>query len=291
MKRSEYRKTTFDLPSNRRLWDTLGEFDALMQYVEAACISYEEKRKESGLSLEEFLRSEKGKMSHPISSLAYENPREKLHNLYLIYPHSCLDSFIDELIDDMHELGFTEFRLADTDKVSRLERLKTALERLGIKPALYDFSLSIYTYYRYVRNNLNHNGGNEDIDAKVQNVFKDLSKMKKDIEERFNYLDALRECNILNFGDYVLCTANIKNIADLMVVAVEKHVDWENFYLSVERHPTIKKINGYVEEKRVRYVQNTIRNTYSITLQEEICSKIVTNTIAYFDKKEDYDDE
>lgn len=283
MKRSEYRKTTFDLPSNRRLWDTLGEFDALMQYVEAACISYEEKREESGLSLEAFLDSEKKKMSHPISSLAFKNPREKLHNLYLVYPHSCLDSFIDELIDDMHELGFTEFRLADTDKVSRLERLKTALERLGIKPALYDFSLSIYTYYRYLRNSLNHNGGTENVDVKVQNVFKDLSKMKKEIDDRFNYLGALTECNTLNFGDYVLCTANIKNIADLMVIAIEKHVYWNSFYLSTDRHPTIKKINGYAHEKQVRYVQNTIRNTYSITLQEDVCSKIVANTIAHFD--------
>lgn len=283
MKRSEYRKTTFDLPSNRRLWETLGEFDALMQYVEAACISYEEKREESGLSFEEFLESEKKKMSHPISSLAFDNPREKLHDLYLVYPHSCLDSFIDELIDDMHELGFGDFKLADTDKVSRLERLKTALERLGIKPTFYDFSLSIYTYYRYVRNSLNHNGGTENVDVKIQNVFKNLSKMKEEIDARFNYLDALTECNTLNFCDYVLCTANIKNIADLIVVAIEKHVDWENFYLSVERHPTIKKINGYVQEKQVRHVQNTICNTYSVRLQDNVCSKIVANTIAHFD--------
>ena len=52
MKRSEYRHTTFDVPSNRKLWDSLGEFDALMQYVEAACISYEEKQQSSGLTLE-----------------------------------------------------------------------------------------------------------------------------------------------------------------------------------------------------------------------------------------------
>ena len=32
------------MPSNRKLWNTLGGFDALMQYVDAACISYEEKQ-------------------------------------------------------------------------------------------------------------------------------------------------------------------------------------------------------------------------------------------------------
>lgn len=283
MKRSEYRKTTFNIPSNRKLWDTLGEFDALMQYVEAACISYEEKHKESGLSLEDFLELEKSKMSHPITSLAFDNPRGKLHDLYLIYPHSCLDTFIDELIDDMRELGFVDFKLSDTNNVSRLERLKTTLERLDIRPDLYDFSMPIYTYYRYVRNSLNHNGGNENTDVKMQNAFKELSKMKDDIDARFNYLDSLTACNSLNFGDYVLCTANIKNIADLMVVAIEKKVDWNNFYLSVKKYPTIKKINGYKHDRQVKFIQNIILNIFSIKLPEEVCSKILENTIAHFE--------
>lgn len=95
MKRFEYRKTHFDIPSNRKLWNTLGGFDALMQYVEAACISYNEKQIASGLSFEDFLETEKDKMSHPITSLAFTNPLVKLHELYLVYPYSCLDVFID----------------------------------------------------------------------------------------------------------------------------------------------------------------------------------------------------
>lgn len=282
MKRSEYRHTTFDIPSNRKLWDTLGEFDALMQYVEAACTSYEEKQKSSGLTLEEFLKSEKEKMSHPISSLAFDSPREKLHDLYLVYPHSCLDVFIDEIIEDMRTLGFVGFSLAGTSNTSRLERLLLSLQRIGIIPNLYDFSLPIYTYYRYMRNGLNHNGGDEGDNTKVKNAYTSVHAFKADIDARFNYLDALGECANLQFGDYVLCTANIKNIADLIVLAIESHVAWENFFLPVDNHPTIKKIKGYQRDKQINHVKHVVKQTYAIELADDTCAKIVDNTIAHF---------
>ena len=281
MKRTEYRRSTFNMPSNRKLWNTLGGFDALMQYVDAACISYEEKQKMSGLSFEKFLESEKGKMSHPISSLLFGNPREKLHDLYLVYPHSCLDVFIDDFVDDMRTLGFTGFRLAETNNVSRLERLITSLHRIGINPNLYDFSMPIYTYYRYLRNGLNHDAGNKG-DAKLSNSFKTVSAFKDDIDARYNYLNALKEMANLNFGDYVLCTANIKNIADLIVLSIENHINWDNFYLPVGNYPTIKKINSFVRDRQISYVKNIIRNTYSIQLPDDKCGIIVDNTITNF---------
>ena len=283
MKRSEYRHTTFDVPSNRKLWDSLGEFDALMQYVEAACISYEEKQQSSGLTLEEFKKTEKDKMSHPISSLEFNSPREKLHDLYLVYPHSCLDVFIDEIIEDMRTLGFAGFNLAGTNNTSRLERLLLSLQHIGIIPNLYDFSLPVYTYYRYMRNGLNHNGGDDGDNTKVKNAYTTVYAFKAVIDGRFNYLDALGECANLQFGDYVLCTANIKNIADLIVLAIESHVDWDNFFLSVDNHPTIKKIKGYQRDKQVSHVKHVIKQTYAIDLSDDTCGKIVDNTIAHFE--------
>ena len=40
--------------------------------------------------------------------------------------------------------------------------------------------------------------------------------------------------------------ANIKNIADLIVLSIENHINWDNFYLPVGNYPTIKKINSFV---------------------------------------------
>ena len=81
----------------------------------------------------------------------------------------------------------------------------------------------------------------------------------------------------------LLVTGNIKNIADLMVVAIEKKVDWNNFYLSAKRYPTIKKIKGYKQDRQVKFIQNTILNNFSIKLSEEVRSKILENTIAHFE--------
>lgn len=181
----------------------------------------------------------------------------------------------------MRTLAFSGFSLADTNKISKLERLIIALKRLGINPKLYDFSMPIYNYFRYLRNGLNHNGADEG-DAKLLNSFKVVSTHKADIDKRFNNLNALTECGKLNFGDYVLCTANIKNIADLIVLSIESHINWDNFYLSEDNHPAINKINGYNRERQISYVKNVIQTTYSITLPDDKCGVIVDNTIAHF---------
>ena len=86
----------------------------------------------------------------------------------------------------------------------------------------------------------------------------------------------------LNFGDYVLCTANIKNIADLIVLSIESHINWDNFYLSVGNYPAIKKINNFVRDRQISYVKNVIWNTYSIQLSDDMCGIIVDNTITNF---------
>ena len=148
MKRKEYRGTSFNLPCNRHLWKVLGEYDALMQYAECAIISFEEQSLASGLSFQEFLKSQAEKMSHPISNLSFMYPRQILHNLYLILPYSCLDTYIDGLVQNMRELGFNNFSIADTKGVSKLENLRTALLRVGIIPKFDEFNIPIFKYYR-----------------------------------------------------------------------------------------------------------------------------------------------
>lgn len=282
MKRREYRGTSFNLPCNRQLWKSLGEFDALMQYVECAIISFEEKQKESKLSFQEFLKSQADKMSHPISNLSFSDPRQMSHKMYLIFPHSCLDTFIDGVVQNMRELSFSEFSLADTKGVSRLENLKTALIRIGAQPDLDDYNMPIYKYYRLLRNKLSHDVLNVR-DVEIENAYKNVIKHKQEIDERFKNPKALNEVGIIDFSDYILCTANIKNICDKLIISIESIIDWKNYTIRKEYCKEVKRIKGLNELRQLRYIRNYIASRFSKYPPADACGYILSNTLSYID--------
>lgn len=282
MKRREYRGTSFNLPCNRQLWKTLGEFDALMQYVECAIISFEEKHKESELTFQEFMKSQADKMTHPISSLSFSDPRQTSHNMFLVFPHSCLDTYIDGIVQNMRELGFCDFSLADTKGVSRLENLKTSLLRVGAKPDLDSYNMPIYKYYRLLRNRLSHDVLNVR-DVEIENAYKNVIKIKQEIDTRFKNPGALKEVAVLDFSDYILCTANIKNICDKLVVSIEPLIKWDNYTIKKDYCKEIKRIKGLNGQRQLRYVRNFVASRFSKYPPSDACGYILNNTLAYLD--------
>lgn len=282
MKRREYRGTSFNLPCNRQLWKTLGEFDALMQYIECAIISFEEKQEESELTFQEFLKSQADKMSHPISSLSFSEPRQTSHNMFLVYPYSCLDTYIDGIVQNMRELGFGDFSLADTKGVSRLENLRTAFIRAGAKPGLDNYNMPIYKYYRLLRNRLSHDvSGVRDVE--IENAYKNVIKIKPEIDKRFKNPDALKEMGILDFSDYILCTANIKNICDKLVISIEPLIKWESYTIKKEYCKEIKRIKGLNEQRQLRYVRNYVASRFSKYPPTDASIDILRNTLSYIE--------
>ena len=282
MKRREYRGTSFNLPCNRQLWKTLGEFDALMQYVECAIISFEEKQKESDLTFQDFLKSQANKMSYPIFNLSFSEPRQISHNMFLLYPHSCLDTYIDGVVQNMRELGFRDFSLADTKGVSRLENLKTALIRVGAKPNMDDYNMPIYKYYRLLRNRLSHDVLNVRV-VEIENAYKNVIKIKHEMDKRFKNPDALKEMGVLEFSDYILCTANIKNICDKLVISIEPLIKWENYTIKKEYCKEIKRIKGLNEQRQLRYVRNYVASRFSNNPPTDAYIDILRNTLLYLE--------
>lgn len=282
MKRREYRGTSFNLPCNRQLWKTLGEFDALMQYVECAIISFEEKQKESDLTFQDFLKSQANKMSYPIFNLSFSEPRQISHNMFLLYPHSCLDTYIDGVVQNMRELGFRDFSLADTKGVSRLENLKTALIRVGAKPNMDDYNMPIYKYYKLLRNRLSHDVLNVRV-VEIENAYKNVIKIKHEIDKRFKNPDALKEMGVLEFSDYILCTAIIKNICDKLVISIEPLIKWENYTIKKEYCKEIKRIKGLNEQRQLRYVRNYVASRFSNNPPTDAYIDILRNTLLYLE--------
>lgn len=279
MKRSEYRKTTFNLPSNRHLWKTLGEFDALMQYLECACISFDKKQKDSGLSFNDFLKSQSDFMTHPITSLAFDNPIEEIHNIYLVYPHTCLDVFVGNCIADIKCLRIPKYEPVHTNGVSKLENLITSIKRIGAKPDFEDFSLPIYNYYRYIRNCINHADYTKD--KKVKDSYNKVEPLREEIHKRFKNGESLKECGALNFDDYILCTANIKNICDKIAISVESIIDWNNFFVENDKN-MVNQLKIYKNEKRISHMRHYIQTMYGVAPSDKHLLHIAEETISHF---------
>ena len=253
-----------------------------MQYVECAIISFEEKQKESDLTFQDFLKSQANKMSYPIFNLSFSEPRQISHNMFLLYPHSCLDTYIDGVVQNMRELGFRDFSLADTKGVSRLENLKTALIRVGAKPNMDDYNMPIYKYYRLLRNRLSHDVLNVRV-VEIENAYKNVIKIKHEIDKRFKNPDALKEMGVLEFSDYILCTANIKNICDKLVISIEPLIKWENYTIKKEYCKEIKRIKGLNEQRQLRYVRNYVASRFSNNPPTDAYIDILRNTLLYLE--------
>ena len=79
----------------------------------------------------------------------------------------------------------------------------------------------------------------------------------------------------LNFDDFILCTANIKSIADKLVLCLEDKMNWVDF---VKRNSKLfSKLNRFKgnKERQVIYIENVIFSMYGIKLSAPYINDIL----------------
>lgn len=86
-----------------------------------------------------------------------------------------------------------------------------ALSQSGISPSIEKFKKDLYNYYRLLRNDVAHC-----LNQDYEKEYKAIDKIA--IAAFYTTLNEPKEKSQLSFDDFVLCTANIKNIADLLTV-------------------------------------------------------------------------
>ena len=101
---------------------------------------------------------------------------------------------------------------------------------------------------------------------------------KKAIAAFYTTLNEPKEKSQLSFDDFILCTANIKNIADLLTVSLLPHIDWEQLVLS-NKDKLIPRYVRFLREGRTKrlytYVLNCVRILYGYTLDELTINNII----------------
>lgn len=153
--RSTYRNSTFDIPSNRNLWLTLGQYDALVEYQEVASRYYLGTFDAKKESFDSFLSRTSIVTGVRLNNISLANFREKQIQGYLVFPNASFDDFITDFVDDVKFLIDPAFSLSKIDG-SKFDKLVDALLQIGISPSIEKFKKELYDYYRLLRNDVAH---------------------------------------------------------------------------------------------------------------------------------------
>ena len=257
------RHSTFNLPSMSRLWQVLGEYDALVEYIELTTRMFKTSfESQHELTFSEFLSSEAMKENICLNNLTLENYESFKYKYYLILPNSSFDRFLDDFRIDFHTLF---------DKNIPLSRHKTKLHFIvdylvgdSFSISIEDFSISLYDYYRLIRNSLAHDSLKKE--PEIVEIFSSLNIA--DVHSRYPRLSAPHDMNNLTFDDFILCTANIKSIADKLTKSLENKIDWGKFSRrNSNLFPKLKKFRSN-RTRQVSYIKNVISDIYGIRLSD-----------------------
>lgn len=270
MDRTLVRHSTFNLPSMRRLWQVLGEYDALVEYIELTTRMFKTSfESQHELTFPEFLSSEAMKENISLNNLTLENYESFKYKYYLILPNSSFDRFLDDFRIDFHTLF---------DKNIPLSRHKTKLYSIvdylvgdSFSISLEDFSISLYDYYRLIRNSLAHDSLKKE--PEIVEIFSSLNIA--DVHSRYPRLSAPQDMNNLTFDDFILCTANIKSIADKLTKSLENKIDWGKFLENNSNlFPKLERFRSN-RTRQISYIKNVISNIYGIRLSDTCVDDIL----------------
>lgn len=270
MDRTIVRHSTFNLPCMRRLWQVLGEYDALVEYIELTTRMFKTSfESQHELTFPEFLSSEAMKENICLNNLTLENYESFKYKYYLILPNSSFDRFLDDFMIDFHTLF---------NKNIPLSRHKTKLHSIvdylvgdSFSFSLEDFSISLYDYYRLIRNSLAHDSLKKE--PVIMEIFS--SQNIADVHSRYPRLSAPHDMDNLTFDDFILCTANIKSIADKLTKSLENKIDWGKFSRrNSNLFPKLKKFSSN-RTRQVSYIKNVISDIYGIRLSDTCVDDIL----------------
>lgn len=270
MGRTLVRHSTFNLPSMRRLWQVLGEYDALVEYIELTTRKFKTSfEMQHELSFSDFLSSEAKKVNICLNNLTLDNYECFKYRYYLILSSSSFDRFLDDFRDDFHTLFDKEITLLRHK--TKLQSILDYLNGNSFTVQLESFSHSLFDYYRLVRNSLAHDSHKNE--AAIITAYNSVNITE--VHTRYTKLSAPHDMNNLTFDDFILCTANIKSIADKLTLSLESRINWGNFS---ERYsdlfPRLKRFSGN-KPRQTSYINNIISGIYGIRLSDACVDDIL----------------
>ncbi len=248
----------------------MGQYDALVEYQEVASRYYLGTFDVKKESFDAFLSRTSTATGVRLNSISLANFRKKQYQGYLVFPNASFDEFITDFVDDVRFLIDPAFALSKIDG-SKFDKLLDALSQNGISLSIERFKKDLYDYYRLLRNGVAHS-----LNQDYEKEYKAIDKIA--ITAFYPTLNEPNEKSQLSFDDFILCTANIKNIADLLTVSLLPHIDWKQLVLS-NKDKLIPQYVRFLHEGRTKrlhtYVSNCVKSLYGYTLDKLTINNII----------------
>lgn len=268
--RQTLRGTTFNIPSNRLLWRSLGEYDSLVEYQEVANRFMLADYTSSNETFREYLIRVSQTTGVCLNDITLQNFKQIQYQGYLIYPNASFDEFLSGFIEDIRVLIDGNFEKSDINGCY-FDKIWDALDKIGIVPTIDKAKINLYNYYRLLRNDVAHRL-NKDYEKEYARI--DLKAIKG-----FYPRQALPHPKAsLNFDDFILCTANVKNIADEMTRSIFPRIDWIRIGIA-NKDKWFPKYKRFISENRNDrlhgYIRTSVHSLYGVELLEHDIEQII----------------
>lgn len=280
MKRHAYRGTSFDISANKKFWKQCGEYDSLIQFEEcchrALLERYnEEKSKDHSLSFKLFTNKIAAGTKVNLGFFDFDNYENSLYASYIIYPYGAFDCFIQDIIKNLKDLLINIKIDKYKGKGTKLSQLIKQLKTKGIDVKIEQFKKDLFDYYRLRRNSVAHMLP----ETTYIRAFKKIVKSRHLVNKTYpNQPKALTSYDKMTFDDFVVCTANLKNISDIITCAIEKNINWKKIGESRPYWINYKKINAicsFEKQKKIDFVRKVIEGRYGVGLSDELCESFL----------------
>lgn len=266
------RNSTFYLPCRKRLWKALGEYDALVEYMELTTRKFKTLyNSQHELSFSEFLSREARSENICLNNLTLQNYECFKCKYYLILSYSAFDRFLDDFRKDFKLLFDKDIPLSQNK--TKFQSILDFLKENFFAVQTGGFSHKLFDYYRLCRNSVAHDSLKRI--TEIEAVFHAIKVA--DVHLRYPNLDAPNDMMNLNFDDFILCTANIKNIADELVLTLEDKMNWVDFSKrNSNLFPKLKRFRSNTK-RQSSYIRNVISDIYGIRLSDACVDDILTS--------------
>lgn len=220
-----------ELPSRKRLYQRLGEYDTLAEYSVCAIRDFESNW-DNSVPFTDYVTSKAREHNVNLKGgVMLPNHEPALYKSFIVNSHSLLGDFIQHYRNDIRNLFEPTFKLGSEDGQSAIERLLRPLSKIGINPQFPEWLLPSLEYYRLVRNSTAHYI--EDEDACIKAFGKISIEMINEQYPVFENRAPNRPAN-LTVDDFYFYSACIKHFANYLTMAIKGKVDWSNIAMTHE---------------------------------------------------------
>ena len=201
---------SFRLKSLSDLYKNLGAYDAIVELTEIAILDFIANGSRVS-SFNQFLILKSAEHKIKVNSIQMDVFRSRISQGYILSVYQSAEAFFYDFKGQIEELTGEKILIDNTNDDFLTRLIRKISTHKEVTEVVGEFRLSLFNYYRIIRNKYSHDRIEE---SKVKDVYKKLSKYKDEIRAEYPNLSAPNEFENVSFDDFILFSRVVKDIAN-----------------------------------------------------------------------------